>query len=70
MDLRNQYDQFANEYAGLISSRDKSTVGLDLIRHLLIPRLLSYVGDVAGMNVLDAGCGEGRITRRRAPRKR
>lgn len=64
MDLKNNtYDQFANEYSSMIDSWEIVEV-FGLIRDLLIPRILDYVGDISGMNVLDAGCGEGYIARK------
>ena len=47
------YDQFANRYAGLV--RDGA---LKSIVDPLAERLLGIDGDVEGVRVLDAGCGE------------
>ena len=55
------YDEYATEYAEHIS--DQHEEDFSFIRHLLVPRLLAYAGDVAGRRVLDAGCGEGHIAR-------
>ncbi len=60
------YDEYATEYAEHIS--DQHEEDFSFIRHLLIPHLLAYAGDVAGRRVLDAGCGEGHIARMLAQR--
>lgn len=52
------YDQFANRYAGLV--RDGA---LKSIVDPLAERLLGIAGDVEGVRVLDAGCGEGHLAR-------
>ena len=62
----NPYDEYATEYAEYIS--DQYGEDISFIRHLLVPRLLAYAGDVAGRRVLDAGCGEGHIARMLAQR--
>ncbi len=62
----NLYDDYATEYAEYIS--DQYGEDSSFIRHLLVPRLLAYAGDVAGRRVLDAGCGEGHIARMLAQR--
>ena len=62
----NPYDDYATEYAEYIS--DQYGEDISFIRHLLVPRLLAYAGDVAGRRVLDAGCGEGHIARMLAQR--
>ena len=57
------YDQFAKRYAALV--RDgalKSIVGP------LAERLLGIAGEVEGVRVLDAGCGEGHLARALARR--
>lgn len=58
---QNTYDQFANEYAqSYIRLRSEEfNFNLDLI----IPRLLQVIGSVDGLTVLDAGCGEGIVSR-------
>jgi 2-polyprenyl-3-methyl-5-hydroxy-6-metoxy-1,4-benzoquinol methylase len=57
----NTYDQFADAYAQ--SYAQPSSSGVEFIRDLVIPRLLEIAGDVDGLTVLDAGCGEGILSR-------
>ena len=60
----NPYDEAATEYAELVTAgRIGST---SPIQPPVLPRLLDYVGDVAERSILDAGCGEGHISRRLA----
>jgi 2-polyprenyl-3-methyl-5-hydroxy-6-metoxy-1,4-benzoquinol methylase len=58
---QNTYDQFAGEYARWFVQ--PSTDGLDFIRDLVIPRLVEVAGSVDNLTVLDAGCGEGIVSR-------
>lgn len=58
---QNTYDQYADRYA---QSYDPATAGqFNYNRDLIIPRLLQLVGDTTGLAVLDAGCGEGIVSR-------
>ena len=57
---QNTYDQFADQYA---QSYAQPSNGLDFIRDLVIPRLVAVAGRVDGLSVLDAGCGEGIVSR-------
>jgi 2-polyprenyl-3-methyl-5-hydroxy-6-metoxy-1,4-benzoquinol methylase len=58
---QNTYDQFADRYA---QAYDPSTVGeFNFNRDFIIPQLLQMAGDVDGLTVLDAGCGEGIVAR-------
>jgi 2-polyprenyl-3-methyl-5-hydroxy-6-metoxy-1,4-benzoquinol methylase len=58
---QNTYDQFADRYA---QSYDQANTGqFNFNRDLIIPRLLQMVGDTEGLAVLDAGCGEGIVSR-------
>ena len=62
MDLRdNTYDQFADQYSSMIARQDESACSF--YHDLVVPRLLDYIGDVADLTVLDAGCGEGYVSR-------
>lgn len=58
---QNTYDQFADDYAQsyVRESADDFNFNLDLT----IPRLIEVVGNVDGCTVLDAGCGEGIVSR-------
>ena len=53
------YDDFATEYADDVISREEKGVEHDPI----IPSMLEIIGEVAGLDVLDAGCGEGYLSR-------
>lgn len=57
---QNTYDQFADAYA---QSYAQPSSGLDFIRDLVIPKLVEVAGNVDGLMVLDAGCGEGIVSR-------
>jgi 2-polyprenyl-3-methyl-5-hydroxy-6-metoxy-1,4-benzoquinol methylase len=56
-----EYDQFADEYAQypLRDTPGSFNFNLDVV----IPRLLEVAGRVDGLSVLDAGCGEGIVSR-------
>jgi 2-polyprenyl-3-methyl-5-hydroxy-6-metoxy-1,4-benzoquinol methylase len=58
---QNTYDQFADAYAQ--SYAEPHTSGFDFILDLVIPRLVEVAGNVDGLTVLDAGCGEGIVSR-------
>jgi len=53
------YDDFANQYAELVTAREVAGIENEPI----MPRFLQILGDVSGLIVLDAGCGEGYLTR-------
>lgn len=58
---QNTYDQFADRYA---QAFDPASAGQwNFNRDLIIPALLNVVGAVEGLTVLDAGCGEGIVSR-------
>lgn len=58
---QNTYEQFADDYArGFEQPR---TTGHDFVRDVVIPRLIEVAGSVDGLHVLDAGCGEGILSR-------
>jgi 2-polyprenyl-3-methyl-5-hydroxy-6-metoxy-1,4-benzoquinol methylase len=62
MDLqRNTYDQYADEYAALLQKW--SNDDYSRYHNLVIPQVLQFLGDVTGRCVLDAGCGEGHLSR-------
>lgn len=55
----NRYDDFALQYAELVAAREEAGIEHDPI----MPRFLTLLGDVSGLLTLDAGCGEGYISR-------
>lgn len=60
------YDQIATQYA---ESQQRSVSDSFSWNHdLVIPNLLQVVGDITGLTVLDAGCGEGVLARYLAKR--
>ncbi len=58
-DVPNRYDDYAVEYAALVAERE----GQGLADDPIMPRLLDLLGDISGLSVLDAGCGEGYLAR-------
>ena len=55
------YDQYAEEYAAYVATRERDDLEGDPFG-ILTP-LLAQLGDVASQDVLDAGCGEGYLSR-------
>jgi 2-polyprenyl-3-methyl-5-hydroxy-6-metoxy-1,4-benzoquinol methylase len=55
----NSYDDFAAEYAEMVIKREEAGIGRDPI----MPQFLALLGEVSGLSVLDAGCGEGYLSR-------
>ncbi|MBT4500605.1 MAG: methyltransferase domain-containing protein [Gemmatimonadetes bacterium] len=55
----NTYDQFAEQYVTVLGRHDEADISQDPIAS----RLLEITGDVEGLSVLDAGCGEGYLSR-------
>jgi SAM-dependent methyltransferase len=55
------YDQYADEYAAYVATREQDALKGDPFG-ILTP-LLEQLGDVTGQDVLDAGCGEGYLSR-------
>src|SRR5690349_17452556 len=55
----NTYDEFASQYTAMITAQEKAEIqpGSNMFRFLQV------VGDVSGLTVLDAGCGEGYLSR-------
>jgi 2-polyprenyl-3-methyl-5-hydroxy-6-metoxy-1,4-benzoquinol methylase len=49
------YDDYASQYARLVEAREAAGIENDAI----VARLLAVLGDITGLAVLDAGCGEG-----------
>ena len=63
---QNTYDQFADQYAQSQKRPDEETFSWN--HDLVIPQLLNVVGDVKDLTVMDAGCGEGIVSRYLADR--
>lgn len=61
MPTTNTYDQWADDYAQ--STIKQSPEAFHMSLDLVIPRLLDVAGPVDGLAVLDAGCGEGIVSR-------
>ena len=55
----NTYDEFASQYADMMATQE----GAEIAPDSNISRFLAAVGDVTGLTVLDAGCGEGYLSR-------
>ena len=53
---RNTYDDFAEQYAAIVSD-------LEVDPDPVLSGFLDLVGDVKGLRVLDAGCGDGLVAR-------
>lgn len=65
--IANPWDTYATEYAGWVARREEGLVagvGMDA----MLASLLDLLGDITGLAVLDAGCGEGFLARRLAAR--
>src|SRR4030095_6927814 len=60
-----EYDQYAAEYAEYTSWREQALTDADPAGDPfgILPTLLALLGDVSGQDVLDAGCGEGYLSR-------
>lgn len=59
--MAGQYDDYATEYQAYVAERERGGVDSDPLG--ILPRLLDLLGDVAGLRVLDAGCGDGYLAR-------
>jgi SAM-dependent methyltransferase len=55
----NTYDEFASQYAEMVAAQEQAGVapGSNMAR------FLGVIGDVSGLTALDAGCGEGYLSR-------
>lgn len=56
---RNTYDECASQYTAMITAQEKAGVESSPI----MSPFLQVVGNVSGLTVLDAGCGEGYLSR-------
>lgn len=56
---KNTYDDYASQYATLMAAQETAEQDPDST----ISRFLQVIGDVSGLTVLDAGCGEGYLSR-------
>jgi SAM-dependent methyltransferase len=61
---RNTYDEFASQYADMMAAQEEVGVAAGSA----MSRFLEVVGAVSGLTVLDAGCGEGYLSRMLAQR--
>lgn len=58
----NTYDEYASQYAQLKAAQEaQAGAGVEL--DATMRQFLQVVGDVSGLEVLDAGCGEGYLSR-------
>src|SRR5215831_16298197 len=55
------YDPYADEYAAYVATREQDALEGDPFG--ILPPLLAQLGDVTGQDLLDAGCGEGYLSR-------
>ena len=53
------YNDFASEYADMVNAREEKGIEKEPI----MPLFLKILGDVSGLTTLDAGCGEGYLSR-------
>lgn len=53
------YDDFAANYAEMVDKREQAGIEQEPI----MPHFLKLLGDVSGLTVLDAGCGQGYLSR-------
>src|SRR5215475_1452036 len=53
------YDRYAAEYAAYVATREQA----EHDPFGMLPHMLGLLGDVAGQDLLDAGCGEGYLSR-------
>ncbi len=65
---QNTYNQYADRYAQDYIEPDGERSQFNFSRDVVIPPLLDLVGNIAGLTVLDAGCGEGVVSRLLAER--
>src|SRR5262245_57991793 len=56
---KNTYDEFASQYAGMMDAQEAAGVAPGSA----MARFLDVVGAVSGLTVLDAGCGQGYLSR-------
>lgn len=56
---RDIYNDYALEYAKLVEEREQKGIEQDPI----MPRFLAMIGEVDGLTILDAACGEGYLSR-------
>src|SRR5579884_3179675 len=54
----NRYNEFASQYAEMMERQEKASE-----YHPSMAQFLKVIGDVSGLTVLDAGCGEGYLSR-------
>src|SRR3712207_8154873 len=55
------YDNYAAEYAAYVAWREQAGTEADPLG--ILPHLLGVLGDATDQDLLDAGCGEGYLSR-------
>lgn len=58
---RDVYNDFAAQYSVMVTPWEDA--GIEHEPNGVMPRFLEVIGDVSGLTVLDAGCGEGYLSR-------
>jgi 2-polyprenyl-3-methyl-5-hydroxy-6-metoxy-1,4-benzoquinol methylase len=53
------YDDFATNYSEMVNAREQAGIEKEPI----MPHFLKLLGDISGLTVLDAGCGQGYLSR-------
>lgn len=54
-----EYDDYATQYSAMVKQREQA--GIE--HEPLMPSFLKLLGDISGLSVLDAGCGQGYLSR-------
>lgn len=59
--LGGEYDLYAEPYSRTVDTREEAGIAHEPFG--ILPVLLKFLGDIKGLRVLDAGCGEGYLAR-------